>query len=48
MQIPLILTLEVRKCKVKFFWFNKIPQKKPVNEMEQEEQKNEYINAFDI
>ena len=31
-----------------FFGLIKYLKKKPVNEMEQEEQENEYINAFDI
>ena len=30
------------------FWFNTIPQKDRVNEMEQEKQKDEYIHAFDF
>ena len=30
------------------FWFIKIPQKQSVNEMEQEEQEDEYINEFDF
>ena len=30
------------------FWFIKIPQKQSVNEMEQEEQEDEYINELDF
>ena len=45
MQIPLILTLEVSLMYSEIFWFNRIPQKQCVNEMEQED---EYINTFDF
>ena len=48
MQIPLILTLEVSIMYSEIFWFNRLPQKQRVNEMEQEEQEDEYINAFDF
>ena len=48
MEIPLILTLKVSIMWNQFFWFNRIPQKQHVNEMEQEEQEDEYINKIDF
>ena len=45
MEIPLILTLKVSIMWNQFFWFNRIPQKQHVNEMEQED---EYINKIDF
>ena len=43
MQIPLILTPAVS-----IIYNNRIPQKQSVNKIKEEEQEDEYINAFDF